>query len=380
VSHVIILGLVRPARNPRSGLARLPRRLTLPLDDMTTMTTSDDLAEAWTAETEAAIPTDEGPTWRAVAEAARAGLCRARKSLPAWLLYDRRGSELFERITTLPEYYLTRTERAILTAHARAMIDAAGPPLAVVELGAGTATKTGLLLSALLGRQARVLYRPVDVSPSALARAARELGRLDGLTVEPVVARYPDELDFLSGIAGRRLLLFLGSNIGNFEPTRARALLSALRRRLAPGDALLIGADLRKSAAVLVPAYDDGAGVTADFSKNVLARLNRELGADFDLDRFRHVARWNATASRIEIFLESARAQQVTVRALGLRIAFRAGERIHTESSYKLSRERLFRLFRASGLRPERSWYDPRRRFGVHLFRVPPRRPRTPLH
>ncbi len=194
------------------------------------------------------------------------------------------------------------------------------------------------------------------------------------------MARYPEELDFLNGLAGRRLLLFLGSNIGNFEPARARALLAALRRRLAPGDALLIGADLRKSAAVLVRAYDDAAGVTAAFSKNVLVRLNRELGADFDLERFRHVARWNRAASRIEIFLQSERAQRVTVRALGRQIAFRAGERIHTESSYKLSRERLFRMFRAAGLRPERSWFDPRRRFGVHLFRVPPRRARAPIH
>ncbi|HLK90487.1 MAG TPA: L-histidine N(alpha)-methyltransferase [Polyangia bacterium] len=346
------------------------------------MTTPDDLAAAggWTPEIERASPAPDGPTLQAVAQAVRAGLCRTRKSLPAWLLYDRRGSELFERITTLPEYYLTRTERAILTAHAGAMIDAAGPPLSVVELGAGTATKTGLLLSALLARQARVRYRPVDVSPSALARAARELGRVQRLTVEPIVARYPEELGFLSGLAGRRLLLFLGSNIGNFEPTRARALLAALRRRLVPGDALLIGADLRKPASVLLPAYDDAAGVTAEFSKNVLVRLNRELGADFDLQRFRHLVRWNATASRIEIFLQSERAQRVTVRALDHQIAFRAGERIHTESSYKLSRERLFRLFRAAGLRPEQSWYDPRRRFGVHLFRVPPRRARASLH
>jgi dimethylhistidine N-methyltransferase len=327
-----------------------------------------------------AAPVPDGETFRAVAAAVRQGLSRPRKSLPAWLLYDRRGSELFERITVLPEYYLTRTERAILTAHAEAMVDAAGPPLTVVELGAGTATKTGLLLSALLARQAHALYRPVDVSPSALARAALELGDIDRLTVQPVVARYPDELDFLGEITGRRLLIFLGSNIGNFDPGRARALLAAVRRRLAPGDALLIGADLRKLAADLLPAYDDAAGVTAQFSKNVLARLNRELGADFDLDRFRHLARWNSAASRIEIFLESERAQRVALRALGLEIALRAGERIHTESSYKLSRERLFRIFRTAGLRPERSWYDPRRRFGVHLVRVPGRRAHRSLH
>ncbi|HVV53649.1 MAG TPA: L-histidine N(alpha)-methyltransferase, partial [Polyangia bacterium] len=312
----------------------------------------------------------------AVAAADRAGLLRARKRLPAWLLYDRRGSELFEEITELPEYYLTRTERAIFAARAGEMIDAAGPPLAVVELGAGTASKTGLLLAALLARQTRALYRPVDVSPAALALAAADLARLDRLTVSPVVARYPDELGFLAldPAAGRRLVLLLGSNIGNFNPGEARALLAALRRRLAPGDALLVGADLRKPARFLLPAYDDAAGVTARFNKNVLDRINRELDADFEPARFRHLVRWNQPASRIEIYLESEAAQRVRLGALGLEIPFRAGERIHTESSYKLTAARLARLFLGAGLQPERSWYDRGRRFGVHLARVPDRR------
>jgi dimethylhistidine N-methyltransferase len=311
-------------------------------------------------------------TLRAVAAAVRDGLLRPRKRLPAWLLYDRRGSELFERITELPDYYLTRTERAILAAHAGEMVDAAGPPLSVVELGAGTASKTGLLLTALLARQPQARYRPVDVSPAALAQAAAELSRLEGLAVEPVVARYPDELGFLSGTAGRTLVLFLGSNIGNFEPAAARALLAAVGARLRSGDALLVGADLRKPRGELLPAYDDAQGVTARFSKNVLVRMNRELGADFDLDRFRHLVRWNAAASRIEIYLESLQPQRVRLPALGVELRLRARERIHTESSYKLSAPRLCRLFASAGLPLERSWYDRERRFGVHLLRVPP--------
>jgi L-histidine Nalpha-methyltransferase len=318
-----------------------------------------------------AVPAPDPATFRAVAAAVREGLLRPRKRLPAWLLYDRRGSELFERITELPDYYLTRTERAILAAHAPEMIDAAGPPLAVVELGAGTASKTGLLLKSLLARQARASYRPVDVSSAALAQAAAELSRLEGLAVDPVVARYPDELGFLARTAERTLVLFLGSNIGNFEPGAARKLLAAVRGRLAPGDALLIGADLRKPAAELLPAYDDAQGVTARFSKNVLVRLNRELGADFDVDRFRHLVRWNPAASRIEIYLQSQQPQRVRLPALGVEVRLRARERIHTESSYKLSAERLARLFASAGLRLERSWTDPGRRFGVHLLRVP---------
>jgi dimethylhistidine N-methyltransferase len=325
-------------------------------------------------------PAPDPETLRAVVAAVRDGLCRPRKHLPAWLLYDRRGSELFERITALPDYYLTRTERAILATHAPEMIDAAGPPLTVVELGAGTASKTGLLLTALLARQPRASYRPVDVSAPALAQAAAELSRVEGLTVDPVVARYPDELGFLSGPAGRTLVLFLGSNIGNFDPAAARALLAAVRRRLAPGDALLIGADLRKPAAELLPAYDDPEGITARFSKNVLLRLNRELRANFDLDRFGHLVRWNSSASRIEIYLESQQPQRVRLEALGVELRLRAGERIHLESSYKLSAPRLARLFASAGLRLERSWFDRARRFGVHLLRVPPRPPRQRVH
>ncbi|HVX93764.1 MAG TPA: L-histidine N(alpha)-methyltransferase [Polyangia bacterium] len=316
----------------------------------------------------------------AVAEAAREGLLRARKRLPAWLLYDARGSELFEEITRLPEYYLTRTERAVLAEHAGAIVDAAGGPLEIVELGAGSAVKTRLLLEALLARQRRVRYVPVDVSASALGQARVELGGLGGLAFEPVVARYPEELGFLRAparglrkVADRRLVLFLGSNIGNYDARAAVTLLAAVRRHLAPGDALLVGADRRKSAALLRPAYDDAAGVTAAFNRNVLVRLNRELGATFDLRLWAHVVRWNQRASRVELYLESRAAQRVELAALGARVDFAAGERIHTESSYKLSAARLRGLLARAGLAPERAWLDERRWFGVTLARVPAR-------
>lgn len=307
----------------------------------------------------------------ALALVVREGLLRARKQLPPWLLYDERGSELFEEITTLTEYYPTRTERAILEMHADEMVDAAGPPLAVVELGAGTAAKTQLLLAALLARQPRARYMPVDVSPSALAQAAAALARFPRLTVQPVVARYPEELGFLSALPGRRLVLFLGSNIGNYGARAARTLLTGVRRQLAAGDAFLVGTDLRKPEAMLLAAYDDARGVTAEFNKNVLARINRELGAGFDLSRFRHVVRWNAKASRIELYLESTEAQIVPVKALGVEIPFRRGERIHTESSHKFTLAAVRRLFTASGLRLEQTWYDERRWFALHLARVP---------
>ncbi|HSS37885.1 MAG TPA: L-histidine N(alpha)-methyltransferase [Polyangia bacterium] len=313
----------------------------------------------------------DGATRRAVIQAAREGLLRTDKRLPAWLLYDARGSALFEQITDLPEYYPTRTERAILTAHAAEMVDAAGPPVAVAELGAGTASKTRLLLSALLQRQRGAVYVPIDVSPSALTLAKAALARFRRLSVHPVVGRYPEDLGVLDAIPGRRLLLFLGSNLGNYDPEPARALLAAVRARLRPGDAFLIGTDLRKSGRILVPAYDDAAGVTARFNKNILARLNSDVGGDFDLQAFRHVVCWNAAASRVELYLESLRAQQVRLRALGTVVPFAAGERIHTESSYKFTRQGVRALVAAAGFRWERSWQDERRWFAVHLVRVP---------
>jgi dimethylhistidine N-methyltransferase len=311
----------------------------------------------------------------AVEDAARRGLLRARhKSLPAWLLYDDAGSALFEEITRLPEYYLTRTERGILHHHGGAMIEAAGPPLEIVELGAGSATKTRLLLAAALAGQPRLRYVPVDVSRAALAQASAALRDLRGLDVRPAQARYPEELGFLrhDGTA-RRLVVFLGSNIGNYDARSAHELLVGVRRHLRPGDALLVGADRRKSPSILLPAYDDAAGVTARFSKNLLLRLNRDLGADFAPSLFHHVVRWNARASRVELYLESAAAQRVTIAALGATIDVGVRERLHVESSYKRTDAAMRRILERAGFAPERSWTDARRWFGLTLARVPER-------
>jgi dimethylhistidine N-methyltransferase len=307
----------------------------------------------------------------AIASAVRAGLTANPKRLPPWLFYDDRGSALFDAITRLPEYYLTRTELAILERHAPAIVDAAGAPTSVVELGAGSAPKTGVLLEAVKGRRADATYVPVDVSRGALAVALRRLAlAFPRLVIRPVVARYPEQLAFLNTVPGPRLVLFLGSSIGNYEPAAATALLAAVRRRLAPGDAVLLGTDLRKSAALLEPAYDDAAGVTAEFNKNLLVRINRELGGAFDPDAFRHRATWNRFASRIEMYLESRSDQTVAISHLGLHVRFARSERIHTENSYKFTRARIRDIVTAAGLHPERSWLDERRWFALHLLRA----------
>jgi dimethylhistidine N-methyltransferase len=296
-------------------------------------------AEVWGSQPSGqAVHSVDAATVRAVTDAVRKGLLRPRMRLPPWLLYDAQGSALFEDITNLPEYYLTRAERGILASHAGEIVESAGAPPTVIELGAGTASKTQLLLAALLDRQTRVTYMPVDVSAAALSLAQSKLSQFRRLTVRPVVARYPEELGFLDAPSGRRLLLFLGSNLGNYDPAAARKLLRAVRRHLLPGDAFLIGTDLRKARSVLVPAYDDAQGVTARFNKNVLVRLNREVGATFDVDRFEHVVHWNRAASRIELYLASVVAQTVSLGTVGAKIHFAPGKRIHTESSYKFTR------------------------------------------
>src|SRR5271168_3703995 len=246
----------------------------------------------------------------AMALAVREGLSATPKHLPSWLLYDEVGSELFEQITELPEYYLTRTERCILERYAAEILQQAGPSLTLVELGAGTASKTCVLIEELLLRQSRALFYPIDVSPSALEQAVRHLGRqFPCLRVNPIVGDYTGGVPALSRITGRKLVLYIGSSIGNFEPPQAIRLLRRIRQSLRSGDALLLGADFAKSSKILVPAYDDAEGVTAAFNKNILARLNRELEADFVVDAFRHIALWNRRCSRMEIYLESMTAQ-----------------------------------------------------------------------
>ncbi len=298
------------------------------------------------------------------------GLGAKPRTLSPWLFYDERGSALFERITDLPEYYLTRTERAIFAAHAGEIVEAAadGRELAVVELGAGTALKTGLLLGAAVARQSSVDYHPIDVSPSALAEARRHLeASIPGVRVHPRVGDYTEGFGSLETAGRRRLVLYIGSSIGNFQPSAAAALLRVVRRELAPGDCLLLGLDLVKDLGVLLPAYDDAQGVTAAFNKNVLARLNRELDADFILDHWKHQARWNAAESRIEMHLCSTRAQTVRIPALELHLHFEAGEGIHTENSYKFTGKQVRTLLSAAGFAERRVWTDAQGWFAVTL-------------
>jgi len=306
-----------------------------------------------------------------MAREVRDGLSATPKRLPSKLFYDEAGSALFEQITELPEYYLTRTESAIFEDYAGEILAAAGPALTLVELGAGTATKTRILIEELLQRQARALFYPIDVSPAALATAVKQLGaQFPQLRVSPILADYTGGVPALSRISGRKLVLYIGSSIGNFDIPEATCILRRICRALVAGDALLLGADMAKSPKILLPAYNDAAGVTARFNKNILARLNRELDADFDLEAFNHVALWNRRCSRMEIYLESTVRQLAFLGALDLDVQFEPGERIHTENSYKYTGEMIATILRETGFTLERTWTDPKRWFGVHLARL----------
>lgn len=305
------------------------------------------------------------------AEDVEQGLSSSPKTLPCKLFYDQAGSALFEQITRLPEYYLTRTELEILTDRSGEIAQEVHPGVTVVELGSGTATKTTTLLQAFARRQLRVPYLPVNISPAALAEARdRVESQCPRVSVRPVVADFADGFGFLRNIPGRKLVLYLGSSIGNFDPGPAVEMLSQIRSQLAPGDALLLGTDLVKDPSILVPAYDDAQGVTARFDKNILARLNRELGANFDLDFFRHVAIWNPADSRMEINLESLRPQVVDLGLLNRRIRFANGERIHTENSYKYTMPMVREMLENSGFSLNATWFDHRSWFALHLARV----------
>jgi L-histidine N-alpha-methyltransferase len=299
------------------------------------------------------------------------GLTSSPKRLAPRLFYDTRGSELFDRITELPEYYLTRTERQILSQHADEIIAEAGLGLSLIELGAGSAGKTQLLLRAALRRQLAVTFYPIDLSASALALAQQQIeSDLPRVLVKPLVGDYDYGLDRLRHVPGQKLVLFIGSSIGNFEPAQAAGLLRRMRGALRNGDALLLGTDMVKDAAVLHDAYNDAAGVTAEFNRNVLVRINRELGADFELRCFDHYAVWNPVASRIEMYLISTRRQQAWIPGADLRVFFEAGERIHTENSYKFTQPVVKSLIAEGGFDLERTWSDERGWFSVHLGRA----------
>jgi dimethylhistidine N-methyltransferase len=293
------------------------------------------------------------------------GLSARRKWLPPKWLYDARGSGLYELICEQPEYYPARTELGILERDAAEIARAIGPGAMVFEFGAGSARKTALLLSALARP---VAYVPVDISGDVLLASAEALVRqFPRLEIRPVVADFTRPLALpLEDLPRRRVAYFPGSTIGNFDPPEAVALLREMARHAGSGGTLVIGVDLAKDEATLVRAYDDARGVTAAFDLNLLARMNRELGADFRLSSFRHRAVWNERRSRIEMHLESRERQLVQIA--GRRFAFEEGETIHTESAYKWEPRAFDALAMIAGWRPERTWTDERAWFAVKLY------------
>lgn len=308
---------------------------------------------------------------RAFERDVRAGLTSQPKYLSCCYLYDQQGSLLFEEICELPEYYLPRAERSILQQHAEDIVSGFEGAATLIELGSGNAAKTRLLIEALLRRQRRLVYVPVDICRSMLEETSHELLRAyAGLEIVAVAGEYHEGLRHLQSASELpKLVLWLGSNVGNFERAEAAAFLDRVRHTLRDSDRLLVGIDLRKERAVLEPAYDDPRGVTAQFNLNLLARINRELEGNFDLDAFRHRAVYHEELGRMEMYLDSTRVQEVAIARLGLRVPFTAGEALHTEYSYKYSLEEIETLAAHAGLRLERQWLDAERRFSVNLFR-----------
>ena len=303
-----------------------------------------------------------------VAAEALDGLTRRRKTLPPKLFYDDEGCRLFARITELPEYYPTRTERALLTGRGPEIAAELPAGAALIEYGASSEEKAALVLAALdaAGRPA-ACYVAIDVADAALAAMrARMRASHPGLAVHTVVADFLQPLGLPAAAAAPRIGFFPGSTIGNLEPRLAREFLRSARGTLGAGARFLVGVDLRKDPAVLVPAYDDAAGVTAAFNRNILARLNREAGADFDPNAFAHRATWNAAEGRIEMHLVSARDQ--VAHLAGQAIRFAAGETIHTENSYKYTPQAFRILAEGAGWRPIRLWTDQDRLFSIHLL------------
>jgi len=291
----------------------------------------------------------------------RAGLTKAgQKELPSKYLYDDVGSALFEVISVLPEYGLTRADERLLRRHARDIVGRLATPVAVAELGSGSGKKTRWILEALCSRQ-RTFYYPIEISRTALAMCERELRDIDSISILGCEREY---LDGLLEVAAKRrkgqhlLILFLGSTIGNFDRPAGVRFLQEVRRILEPGDSLLLGTDLEKSSAQLLAAYDDELGVTAAFNLNLLARINRELEADFALDQFEHVALLNREARSVEMHLRSKRRQTASITSSELLVEFQQDETIWTESSHKYSSEEIFDLARAAGFRCQAQWID----------------------
>jgi dimethylhistidine N-methyltransferase len=305
------------------------------------------------------------------AQDVRAGLTRpGPKELPSKYLYDDVGSALFEVICVLPEYGLTRADARLLSEHADDIVARMPRPTLVAELGSGSGKKTRFVLEALALREP-VLYHPIDISSAALAQSERELGAIERVSVVGFEAEY---LDGLAAVSARRtvgqklLVLFLGSTIGNFDRPAGEAFLARVREQMQPGDRLVLSTDLVKPAEVLVRAYDDDAGVTAAFNRNLLARINRELDADFDLSRWAHRAVWNEPERRVEMHLVSLVQQSVHIHAAQLVVRFKAGETVWTESSHKYAAHEVRLLADRTGFRCEAQWTDREWAFAQSLF------------
>ena len=299
-----------------------------------------------------------------------AGLNRADRQLPCCFFYDSAGSDLFEQICDLPEYYVTRTERAILDRYAPEIIEAAGENLAIVEYGSGSSVKTRLLLSAALERQGSLHYIPIDISGDFLRQSAEILLKdYTRLRVTAIAAEYSDAGPVVPQHDSPRLFLFLGSNIGNFDRDGAVSFLKNIREVMQPRDRILLGVDLLKDSAIIEAAYNDAQGITAKFNKNLLVRINAELDADFDLDAFAHAAPFVEEHDRIEMRLVSKKRQEVRVGALNKTYIFAAGGFIHTENSHKHCPNQFNLLCRAAGLEIQEQWRDARDWFSVLLLR-----------
>ena len=301
----------------------------------------------------------------------RAGLTRrGQKELPSKYFYDEVGSALFEVICHLPEYGLTRADERLLRRHGSEIVNRIAGPVAVAELGSGSGKKTRWILEALCRRQ-RTFYYPVEISRAALTMCERELGDIDSVSIVGFEREY---LDGLLEVAARRspsqhlFVLFLGSTIGNFDRPAGVKFLAEVRRILEPGDSLLLGTDLEKPSRQLLAAYDDELGVTAAFNLNLLARINRELDADFDLDQFAHVAKINPEARSVEMHLRSKRRQTISIRAAELVVEVMEGETIWTESSHKYSSDEIFQMARDAGFSCQAQWIDEEWPFAENLL------------
>jgi L-histidine N-alpha-methyltransferase len=301
------------------------------------------------------------------AEAVLAGFARTPRNIPCRFFYDAAGSELFEEITRLEEYYPTRAETALLETHRAEIACEVGGGRVLVEFGSGSSRKTSLLIGALGKIPA---YIPIDIAAESLKEAAEWLsGQHDGLTILPLIADFTKTRALPHVARGRqRLGFFSGSTIGNLTHVEAQAFLANAARLLGSGSAFLVGVDLKKPASILIPAYNDTRGVTAAFNLNLLARINRELGGNFDVSRFAHDAVYNETQGRVEMYLVSLARQ--TVRILGREFAFAEGERIHTENSHKYTISEFQALASTSGWRPVKAWTDPDNLFSLHLLRA----------